>query len=88
MVTSIVSNLSHSEYLNYQLEKALSYKKKKKKSQCYLCNSANKYEVATYLKFLSIGNLCSIKHKLVWLSELQVIHDYMLSATKTKDDQF
>ncbi len=31
---------------------------------------ANKYGITTYLNFLSIDNLCSIKYKLIWLSEL------------------
>ncbi len=62
------------------LETALSYKKK---SQCYLCNSANKYATSCYLPQIP-GNFCSIKFKLVWLSELLVILDNKLSATKTK----
>ncbi len=49
---------------------------------------ANKYGITTYLNFLSINNFCSIKYKLIWLSELTWILDNKLSATKTKDNQF
>ncbi len=49
---------------------------------------ANKYGITTYLNFLSIDNFCSIKFKLLWLSELPWILDNKLSATNTKDDQF
>ncbi len=47
-----------------------------------------KYGITTYLNFLSIANFCSIKFKLLWLSELPRILDNKLSATKTKDNQF
>ncbi len=36
---------------------------------------ANKYGITTYLKFLSIGIFCSIKFKLLLLSELPWILD-------------
>ncbi len=49
---------------------------------------ANKYGITTYLNFLSIDNFCSIKLKLLWLSELPCILDNKLSPTKTKDNQF
>ncbi len=82
MVNSAVSNLSHSDYLNYQL--LLNKLSAKKKGQCYFCNSANKYGVTAYLNLLSISNFYSIKLKLFWLSDFQVILDNKLSATKTK----
>ncbi len=49
------------------LEQALSTKTKI--GWCYFCNLDNKYGVTTYLNFLSIGTVCSIKLKPFWLSE-------------------
>ncbi len=54
---------------------------------------ANKYVITTYLSFLGIDNFCSIKFKILWLSELpwildKCILDNKLSATNTKDNQF
>ncbi len=48
---------------------------------------ANKYGITTFLNFLSIDNFCSIKFKLLWLSELPRILD-KLSATKQKTINF
>ncbi len=58
---------------------------KKNKPMLLFVILANKYGITTYLNFLSIDNFCSIKLKLLLLSELRWILDNKLSATNTKD---
>ncbi len=63
MVTSVVSNICHSDPVT--LGQALSYDKKNNKPVLLFVILANKYGITTYLNFLSIDNFCSIKFKLL-----------------------
>ncbi len=88
METFVVSNICHSDNLNYQyLLNKLSATIKKQQPVLLLVILANKYGITTYFNFLSIDNFCIIKFKLLWLSKLPWILDKKLSATKTKDNQ-
>ncbi len=88
MLTFVVSNICHSDNLDYQyLLNKLSATIKNKPVLLFVI-LANKYGITTYFNFLSIDNFCTVKFKLLWLSKLPWILDKKLSATKTKDNQF